>query len=115
GRILDTLVAAQFRAECAMSVIGADMFHLRDQNGRHEVDLLIEARDGRVIGIEIKATAAPTSRDARHLEWLEERVGDRLAAAVVIHTGPRLFQLSERVLAVPVASLWTPTESAPVQ
>src|SRR5262249_8602616 len=72
GRVLDTLVAAQLRAECAISVVGADMYHLRDANGRREIDLLIEARDGQIIAIEVKATAAPSREDGRHLEWRHE-------------------------------------------
>src|SRR5215470_865684 len=108
GRLLDTLVAAQFRAECALSIVGADLFHLRDANGRHEIDLLIEARDGRIIAIEVKATAAPSPADARHLEWLSERLGSRLAAGLLVHTGPRVFQLTDHVIAVPVGSLWAP-------
>ncbi|MFY1698834.1 MULTISPECIES: ATP-binding protein [unclassified Solwaraspora] len=107
GRILDTLVAAQLRAECAISVVGADMYHLRDANGRHEIDLLIEARDGQVIAIEIKASAAPSHADARHLEWLRDRLGARLTMGLLVHTGPRVFALSERILAVPIASLWS--------
>lgn len=108
GRLLDTLVAAQLRAECALSVVGADVFHLRDANGRHEIDLLVEARDGRVIAIEVKATAAPSAEDARHLEWLHRRLGHRLAAGVLVHTGPRVFRLTDDVLAVPMGSLWSP-------
>jgi predicted AAA+ superfamily ATPase len=107
GRVLDTLVAAQFRAECALSAVGADMFHLRDTNGRREIDLIIEARDGQVIAVEVKATAAPSAADARHLEWLSERLGPRLASGLLVHTGPRIFRLSERILAVPIASLWS--------
>lgn len=107
GRTLDTLVAAQLRAESALSIVGADLFHLRDANGRHEIDLLIEARDGQIIAIEIKATAAPTPADARHLEWLRERTGPKFATGLLVHTGPRVFRLSERIIAVPVASLWS--------
>jgi hypothetical protein len=107
GRVLDTLVAAQLRAECAVSVVGADMFHLRDANGRHEIDLLIETRDGQLIAVEIKATSAPSAADARHLEWLHERLDSRLAAGLLVHTGPRFFRIAERILAVPIASLWS--------
>ena len=100
-------MAAQVRAECAISVVGADLYHLRDANGRREIDLLIEARDGQIIAIEVKATAAPSREDARHLEWLHERLGARLAIGLVVHTGPRVFRLTERILAVPIASLWS--------
>ena len=89
------------------------MFHLRDANGRHEIDLLIEARDGQVIAVEIKATAAPSAADARHLEWLHERLGSRLSVGLLIHTGPRSFRLTERILAVPVASLWSQNSAPP--
>ncbi|MFT4165824.1 MAG: DUF4143 domain-containing protein [Microlunatus sp.] len=108
GRILDTLVAAQFRAECALSIIGADLYHLRDANGRREIDLLVETRDGNVIAAEIKATSAPSPTDARHLEWLHDRLGSRFVAGLVIHTGPRVFPLTDHVLAVPIAALWAP-------
>ncbi|WP_322770078.1 ATP-binding protein [Frankia sp. Cr1] len=107
GRIIDTLVAAQFRAECALSVVGADLYHLRDANGRREIDLLLEARDGQVIAIEVKASAAPSHTDARHLEWLAAEIGPRFTLGLLVHTGPRVFQLTERILAVPAASLWS--------
>lgn len=107
GRILDTLVASQLRAECAISTVGADMYHLRDTNGRRKVDLLIEARNGQVIAIEVKATAAPSRDDGRHLDWLHERLGTRLALGLVVHSGPRVLRLTDRILAVPIAGLWS--------
>jgi predicted AAA+ superfamily ATPase len=107
GRALDTYVAAQLRAECSLSIIGADLFHLRDANGRHKVDLLVETRDGHVIAIEIKATAAPSRNDARHLEWCAERLGPAFTAGLVIHTGPRVIRLTDRITAVPIAALWS--------
>jgi uncharacterized protein len=97
-----------------LSIVGADLFHLRDANGRHEIDLLIEARDGRVIAVEVKATAAPSPADARHLEWLYERLDSKLAAALLVHTGPQAFRLTERILAVPIGSLWTPSQLRPL-
>jgi uncharacterized protein len=106
GRLLDTFVAAQLRAECAVSIVGADLFHLRDANGRHEIALLVEARDGNIIAVEVKATAAPSLADARHLEWLRERLGSTFAAGLVVHTGPQVFRLGERIIAVPIGSLW---------
>jgi predicted AAA+ superfamily ATPase len=106
GRLLDTLVTAQFRAECTISTIGADLFHWRDKNNRREIDLIIETHSGELVAIEIKASASATASDARHLEWFREHVGPRLIAALVVHTGPRTFRLSDHVHAVPIASLW---------
>jgi hypothetical protein len=54
----------------------------------------------------IACNSWPTRADARHLEWLRERLGERFLAGAVLHTGPRPFRLSERICALPIATLW---------
>ena len=106
GRLLDTFVAAHLRAELPVSASRPRLYHLRQQQGRHEVDLLAERAGGGIVGVEVKASAAPGADDARHLMWLADRLGDRFVAGVVLHTGPRAYRLGERVLAVPICALW---------
>jgi uncharacterized protein len=43
GRLLDTFVAAQLRAELAASSNGPRLYHLREEQGRREVDRIIAA------------------------------------------------------------------------
>lgn len=38
---------------------------------------------------------------------LAEKLGDRLVAAAVLHTGPRRFPLGEGVDAIPISEIWT--------
>ena len=76
------------------------------QSAREQLDLLAELGGGRVIGVEVKADAAPGRRDARHLVWLRDRLGDRFAAGVVLHAGPRVFAVGERIVAAPISSIW---------
>lgn len=106
GRILDNFVYAQLRAECDVLESSPRIFHLRDEKGRHEVDLLVEFGGDLIVGIEVKATASPSRTDARHLEWLRDKLGDRFIAGVVLHTGPRAFPISDRVFAAPISTLW---------
>lgn len=106
GRVLDTFAAAQLRPEIAVSAERPRVHHLRTKQGEHEVDLLIELGGFRVIGIEVKASAAPDGKDAMHLAWLRDELGDRFLAGVVLHTGPRVYQLGERITAAPLACLW---------
>lgn len=113
GRLVDTFVVAQLRPEAEVAEVGVSLSHLRDDHGRHEVDLIAEAADGRIVAMEIKASAAPSRHDARHLVWLRERLGDRLVAAIVFHTGPRPFRLDDGVHALPIASLWGPRSQDP--
>jgi len=107
GRVLDTFVAAQLRAESTVAESCPRLFHLRQEEGRHEVDLIAELSGGRVVGIEVKADAAPGPDSTKHLRWLRDSLGDRFIAGVVLHTGPRSFSLGERLLAAPICTLWS--------
>ena len=106
GRVLDTFVTSQVRAELAVAASRPRLFHLRTQQGRHEVDLVGEIAGSKVMAIEIKATASPRSDDARHIVWLRDQLGERFVGGVVLHTGPRTFPLAERITAAPIATLW---------
>ncbi len=106
GRVIDTFVVSQIRPEAEVSPLRPRLYHLREKDGRHEIDLLAEVPGGDLIAIEIKATAAPTSSDARHLAWLRDRLGSRFLAGAVLHTGPRPFALGQRILALPICTLW---------
>lgn len=106
GRALETFVFAQIRAELIRSSTSPRLFHLRQEQGRHEVDVIIEYGGGRVFAFEIKATSAPGADDARHLVWLRDALGDRFIGGAVLHTGPRAFRLDDRIVAAPISCLW---------
>ncbi len=106
GRTLETFVAAQLRPELAVSAGRPRLHHLRTEQGRHEVDLIGEMAGERLVAIEVKASSSPTAADAKHLAWLREELGNRFAAGVVLHTGPRQYALGEGIVAAPIAVLW---------
>ena len=60
-----------------------------------------------LIGIEVKAAATVTASDARHLAWLRGETGDAFAAGIILHTGPHVFPVSDRIIAAPVSALWS--------
>ena len=107
GRVLDTFVAAQLRPELALSVERPRVHHLRTKGGEREIDLLLELGGFRVVGIEVKASAVPRADAAKHLAWLRDALGDRFLAGAVLHTGPRVYPLGERIVAAPISTLWT--------
>lgn len=49
--------------------------------------------------------ASPRPGDTRHLLWLRERLGERLADAVVITTGRHAYRDEDDVAVVPAALL----------
>lgn len=106
GRLLDTFVVAQLRAELAVSATRPRLYHLREEHGRREVDLLAEIGADRIVAFDVKATSAPGPDTARHLTWLRDRLGDRFIAGIVFHTGPAPFQLAHGIIAAPICALW---------
>jgi uncharacterized protein len=106
GRLLDTFVVSQLRAEIVVSESRPRLYHVRQEQGRFEIDVLGELGGGQVVGMEVKASAAPTGSDARHLVGLRDRLGDTFRAGILFHTGPRTFVLAERVMAVPISAFW---------
>jgi uncharacterized protein len=106
GRIIDTFVFTELRSQLAVDDEPTTLSHLRSAGGRHEVDLMVEFDGSRMVGIEIKATAAPTPDDARHLFWLRQELGDRFIGGVVFHTGPEILRFADDVVALPICALW---------
>lgn len=106
GRMLDTFVAAQLRAERPLGRVRSRWYHLRREHGEHEIDLLAELGRGRVVAMEIKASSAPDKRSARHLAWLRDELDQQFVIGVVLHTGSRVYELGDRIVAAPISSIW---------
>ncbi|HLG72920.1 MAG TPA: DUF4143 domain-containing protein [Chloroflexota bacterium] len=106
GPCLETFAVSQLRAELEACESHPRLYHLRDRDGRHEVDVLVEYGAGRVAGIEIKAAAAVSGDDAKHLRWCRSELGERFIGGVILHTGSHIFQLEDGIVAAPIASLW---------
>lgn len=106
GRLLESFVVSQIRAEVPVSETRPRLFHVRQQEGRLEVDILVELGGGRFVAIEVKADSAPTIAAARHLMTMRDRFDKELIAGIVLHTGPRTFSLSDRIVAAPISTLW---------
>lgn len=106
GRLIETFVFAQLRSELEVSTARPRLYHLRQQQGRHEVDVVAELGGQRIIAFEIKLGSAPTTDDARHLTWMRDHLGEQFVSGIIFHTGPRAFRMSDRIQAVPICALW---------
>ena len=108
--MLDTFVAAQLRTELPICTARPRLYHLRRQQGRQVIDVLAELGGVKVFAVEVKADAAPGRDEARHLRWLRNRLGDRFLGGALLQTGPRAWQLHERIIAAPICTLWAQGE-----
>lgn len=103
GHLFESLVTLDVRvfAQAAEATIG----HLRTRGDLHEIDLIVQRGDHRVVAIEIKLTQQVDDRDVRHLRWLANELGKDLLDAMVITTGPAAYRRPDGIAVVPAALL----------
>jgi predicted AAA+ superfamily ATPase len=106
GALLENFVLMELVKQADISHERPAVLHFRTTAGS-EVDAVVEARGGRIGGVEVKAASTVTSRDIRGLQSLSEALGDDFAAGVVLHTGQETVRLAPQIWAMPVAALWT--------
>jgi predicted AAA+ superfamily ATPase len=70
------------------------------KGGRHEVDLIVERDNGKVVAIEVKLGKSPGPREVKHLNWLAKELGDDLLDAAVITTGRDAYRRPQDQIAV---------------
>ena len=105
GQLLETFVAGELARQLTWSQTEALLYHWRDRDGK-EVDLLLEAADGRVVGVEVKASVDVGAAAFAGLKHLQKRLGGRFVAGFVIHCGERVMPAGPDLWTVPVSALW---------
>jgi predicted AAA+ superfamily ATPase len=103
GALFESLVTLDLRVYAQQSE--AKVEHLRTFSGDHEVDLIVERTDGRVVAVEVRLAHTIDDRDVRHLEWLAAQIGDELLDRVVISTGETAYRRRDGIAVVPAALL----------
>ncbi len=105
GPLLEHFVAMELRKQLAWSGTQAHLSHFRTQTGQ-EVDLVLEEKAGRIVGIEVKASATVSAQDFKGLRTLAEVVGKRFRRGVVLYTGSTAIPFGTHLHALPVGALW---------
>lgn len=103
GALFESLVAQSVRVYA--DAAGARVGHLRTRNTKHEIDLIVERSDRTCLAIEVKLASAISPGDVKHLNWLRDQIGDRLADRVVVYTGQYAYRQHDGVAIVPLALL----------
>jgi len=105
GALLETFVGMELRKLAGGSARAIQFFHYRTKAGE-EVDVVLEDGAGRLVGVEVKASATVTSGDFKGLRSLAGATGDKFARGLVLYAGSQVIPFGERLHAAPISLLW---------
>ena len=105
GSLLETFVLAELLKLASWSDDRLEFTHFRDKQ-QNEVDIVVENRQGRVLGIEVKASATVKTSDFSGLHRLAKGCGNRFAMGLVLHDHDKTIPFGEHMYAAPISALW---------
>jgi hypothetical protein len=106
GGLLENFVVMEIIKDSGGSLTRPTLYHFHTAN-REEVDLLLEKRDGSLVGIEVKASGAVGAGDFKGLRALKALVGEKFLRGIVLYTGEHVVPFGENLFAVPLSALWS--------
>jgi uncharacterized protein len=106
GAILETFAFAEILKLASWSAGKVTVSQFRTKE-KEEVDLVLEDSRGRIVGIEIKASATSRPQDFNGLRKLQEATNDKFVRGLVLHDHDRVTPISEKLHAAPISILWT--------
>ena len=105
GALLETFVVTELLKHASWSTSRPALFHFRTQS-RQEVDVVLEKRNGAIVGVEVKAAATVNAADFKGLKTLREAAGERFQRGIVFYSGDVTVAFGEQLFAVPLSFLW---------
>ena len=116
GPLLEGFVHMELARQATWSDTRVDLFHYRTKDKvKVEVDVVLENRQGKAVGIEVKAASTVGQDDFSGLRHLAQRLGDDFIVGLVLYTGQQTLSFGSRLRAMPVSAIWeVPTADSPV-
>ena len=90
GGLLESLVYMECCKQASWAEEEVGMYHFRD-NRQREVDIVLERGNGKIIGIEVKASASVNIQDFKGLAALAEFSGKAFEQGIVFYTGQEVL------------------------
>jgi len=103
GPVVECWAVAELRKMASWAMRDVALWHYRA--GRQEVDVVLEDRDGRVVGIEVKSGATLSRRVTGGLQSLAGAAGSRFHRGIVLYGGDQTLPLGPDIWAIPLAVL----------
>ncbi|MCQ3813993.1 MAG: DUF4143 domain-containing protein [Acidimicrobiia bacterium] len=105
GELFESAVICQIGSTADAQGLNWRFAHLRSAGGNREIDLIAELPHGDTIAVEVKMSTTITTRDARHLAALQDQLGERFRAGLIVHPGETAYRLADRIAVTPLGVL----------
>lgn len=105
GHVLENFVVMELKKQMTWSQQRSTIYHYRTHSQK-EVDIILEAPDSRVIGIEVKLAHAVSAKDFDGINSLEEDIGPHLHRGIVFYMGREIIPFGRNKHALPLSLLW---------
>ena len=81
------------------------MYHFRSATNQ-EVDIILERRDGKIIGIEVKSNHHVGIADIKGMLFLKESVPHLWHRGIILYCGDDIIPIAKDIIALPISALW---------
>ena len=106
GGAVETLVLSELLKHLSFSGRRLSLWHYRTQAGV-EVDFVLENPQGRITGVEVKASATVDAKDFRGLKHLQETEEAIFQRGIVLYAGREVVPFGDQLWAVPLSMWWS--------
>lgn len=105
GGLVETFVLSELLKHVTFSAQGLSLWHYRTQTGV-EVDFILEDRQGRITGVEVKASATVDGKDFKGLRHLQDTEPGLFQRGIVLYAGREAVPFGDQLWAVPLSMWW---------
>ena len=105
GQLVETFVFDELRRQLTWAATDVTLYHWQDRSGA-EVDIVLEAADGRVAAIEIKTGQTAKPEWFRWLGQMRDTIADKFMTGIALYAGNDVLPFGDRLIAAPISSLW---------
>ena len=106
GKLVETFIFNELQTQIDTNEDGYALTHYRDRENR-EIDFIIEGKNQKILGVEVKASTTVGKDDFKHLRWFQQNLAkNREFTGIVLYAGERPLSFGKNLWAIPMGMLW---------
>ena len=105
GQIVENFVVMELMKQRTWAEMKTHMYHYRTHTGE-EIDIVLEAFNGDLIAIEVKASQTLDAKSFSHIKRLQQDYSTKKIRGFVLYMGQKVIPVGKDLVAIPIANLW---------